>query len=81
MSFADIRSHIESKVNTAFQALTPAVTVVWDNVQETPPALPYVICSISYTETTVPTINPIDGMLSRSTGTCSLLPTRHAGEA
>ena len=26
--------------------------MVWDNVQEKPPALPYVICLISYTNTT-----------------------------
>ena len=36
MSFADIRAHIETRVNDAFQALTPAVPVVFDNVQETP---------------------------------------------
>jgi hypothetical protein len=51
-SFADVRSHIESKVYSAFQALTPPLEVVWDNVQEKPPALPYVICLVSYVSTT-----------------------------
>ena len=40
MSLADIRAHIESRVNTAFGNLSPPVEVVFDNVQETPPALP-----------------------------------------
>ena len=31
---------------------------MFDNVQETPPALPYVICEISYTDTTVTTVCP-----------------------
>ena len=52
MTFQAVRAHIESKVNTAFQGLTPSLPVVWDNVQEKPPALPYVICLINYVSTT-----------------------------
>lgn len=52
MTFASVRAVIEKKVFDQYQALTPAVTVVFDNVQETPPALPYVICLVSYTTTT-----------------------------
>ena len=52
MSFASIRSVIESKVWGQYQALSPSVAVLFDNVQETPPDLPYVICIISYTTTT-----------------------------
>ena len=44
MSFQLIRAHIEERVNNAFQAIVPAVPVVFDNVQETPPDLPYVVC-------------------------------------
>ena len=44
MSFAAVRAVIESKVWDQFQAMNPAVPVVFDNVQETPPALPYVMC-------------------------------------
>ena len=60
MTFAAIRAHIESRVNTAFQGLTPAVPVVFDNTLETPPDLPYVMCLISYTGTTELTVCPTD---------------------
>jgi hypothetical protein len=52
MSFATVRAYIETRVAAAF----PGVTVVYDNVQETPPAVPYVICLISYPTTTEPVI-------------------------
>ena len=68
MSFADIRAHIESKVSTAFGNLNPPVEVVWDNVQETPPALPYVICSISFTDTTIPVLCQTEGMVEQING-------------
>ena len=60
MTFASVRAVIEKKVFDQYQALSPAVTVVFDNVQETPPALPYVICLVSYTTTTEPVLC-IDG--------------------
>ena len=68
MSFADIRAHIETKVSNAFGALVPPVEVVWDNVQETPPALPYVICSISFTEVTIPVLCQTEGMVEQING-------------
>ena len=52
MTFQAVRSVIESKVFTAYQALTPAVQVVFDNTTDTPPDLPYVVCLISYVSTT-----------------------------
>ena len=52
MTFQAVRAHIESKVYSAYQALSPSVPVVWDNAQEVPPALPYVICLVSYVSTT-----------------------------
>jgi hypothetical protein len=72
MTFQSIRAHIETKVNDAFQALTPAVPVVFDNVQETPPALPYVICLISYTDTTIPTVCVTDGAVEQINGNLQL---------
>ena len=58
MSFQAIRAHIESKVYAAFQNLNPPVEVIFDNTFETPGSLPYVICVISYTDTTEPVICP-----------------------
>ena len=62
MSLADIRALIETKVNDAFGVLNPPVEVVFDNVQETLLALPYVVLNISYTDTTVTTVRPSDGL-------------------
>ena len=80
MSFADIRSHIETKVNDAFGALTPAVAIVWDNVQETPPALPYVVVSISYTDTTVSTVCPTDGSMEQINGNLQIAAYAERGQ-
>ena len=56
MSLQQIRAHIESRVYSSFQALTPPIEVMFDNVQETPPALPYVVCLMSYVSTTESTV-------------------------
>ena len=72
MSFQQIRAHIETKVNDAFQALVPPIEVMYDNVQETPPALPYVVCLISYTDTTVTTVSPTDGAMEQLNGNLQL---------
>jgi len=72
MSFADVRAVIETKVNDTYQGLSPAVPVVFDNVQETPPDLPYVICLVSYTSTTEPVICPGGGALERLLGNLQL---------
>ena len=73
MSFQQIRAHIESRVNAAFQNLSPPVEVVWDNVQETPPAFPYIDCTISYTNVTQPTVSPIDGVVEQITGNLQIV--------
>jgi len=52
MSFATLRAYLETRVAAAF----PGVTCVFDNTFETPPAVPYVICLISYPTTTEPVI-------------------------
>jgi len=51
MSFQLVRARIESQVAAGF-----SVPVVFDNVQETPPDLPYAICLISYSNTTEPVL-------------------------
>ena len=72
MTLQAIRAHIETSVNTAFQNLNPPIEVVFDNVQETPPALPYVVCLISYTDTTVTTVSPTDGAMEQLNGNLQL---------
>lgn len=72
MSFADIRAHIETKVDDAFGALAQPPEIVWDNVQDTPPALPYVVCTISYTDTTIPVLCQTDGAVEQINGNLQL---------
>ena len=72
MTFQAIRAHIETSVNDAYQALSPAVPVVFDNVQETPPSLPYVVCLISYVDTTAPTVSVTDGAMEQLNGNLQL---------
>lgn len=72
MTFQAVRAHIESKVYSAFQALTPALPVVWDNVQEKPPGLPYVICLISYTSTTETILDQAEAAIENLTGNIQL---------
>ena len=72
MSFQKIRSHIESKVNSTFQALVPPVEVIFDNVQDTPPAVPYVLCLISYNNTTEPVICSDGGAVENLRGNLQL---------
>ena len=72
MTLQSVRAHIETSVNDAFQALSPAVEVCFDNVRETPPALPYVVCLISYTDTTVPTVCVTEGAMEQINGNLQL---------
>ena len=72
MSFQAIRAHIETRVNAAFSGLSPAVPVVYDNVNETPPDLPYVMCLISYLDTTIPTVCVTDGAVEQINGNLQL---------
>ena len=51
MSFQKIRARIESQMADGL-----SVPVIYDNVQETPPDLPYAVCLISYSDTTLPVI-------------------------
>ena len=72
MTYAAIRAQIETKVNNAYQALSPAVPVMFDNVQETPPALPYVVCLVDYLDTTIPTVCVEDGAVEQINGNLQL---------
>ena len=72
MSFQLIRAHIESRVNAAFQALVPPIEVVFDNVQDTPTAVPYVLCLISYNTATQPVICPDGGAVENLRGDLQL---------
>ena len=57
---------------TAFQNLNPPLEVIFDNVQETPPALPYVVCTISYTDTTLPVLCQTEGHVEQLNGNLQL---------
>ncbi len=58
MSLRILRALFETQVYDYFQALTPAVPVVFDNVQEEPPGNEYVIVSLSYPSFTEPVLCP-----------------------
>ncbi len=70
MSFQLIRSHIETRVNAAFQAAR--VPVIFDNTLETPPALPYVICLINFQDVTEPVICQEETYLENITGSVQI---------
>ena len=56
MSIANIRSLFESHISDSFGALTPAVPVMFDNVQDTPPAGEHVVLTVSFPSFTEPTL-------------------------
>ena len=72
MSLANIRALIETQVNDAFQAMSPAVPVVFDNVQEEPPGTEYVILSVSYPSFTEPVLCPEGSSIEYIRGTVQL---------
>ena len=72
MTFSSVRSVIESKIWNQYQGLSTPISVVFDNVQETPPHVPYVICLISYITTTEPVICPGGGALENLFGNLQL---------
>ena len=72
MTFSSVRAVIESKIWNQFQGLSTPISVVFDNVQETPPHVPYVICIISYITTTEPVICPGGGALENLFGNLQL---------
>ena len=45
---------------------------MFDNIGETPPALPYVICTISYTDTTLPVLCQTEGHVEQLNGNLQL---------
>lgn len=72
MTFQAVRARIESHVFAAFQALTPPVEVCFDNTFDTPPALPYVICLVSYNSTTEPVLCQTESNVENLTGNLQL---------
>lgn len=58
MSLRILRALFETQIHDYFQSLTPAVPVVFDNVQEEPPGTEYVIVSLSYPSFTEPVLCP-----------------------
>ena len=72
MTFQAVRARIESHVFAAFQALNPPLEVLFDNAFETPPALPYVICLVSYNSTTEPVMCQTESNVENLTGNLQL---------
>ena len=72
MTFQAVRAEIESKGYSAFQALSPPVPCVFDNTYETPPALPHVVCLVSYTNTTETVICQSEAALENLQGNIQL---------
>lgn len=63
-TLASVRSYIETRVAAAF----PGITIVYENVQETPPPVPYVICLIGYPSTTEPVLCQTESMIEQLRG-------------
>ena len=72
MSFQQIRSFIETKVQAAFAVSTQRAPVMFDNTFETPPAVPYVICLISFPTTTEEVICRSESMIENIRGNLQL---------
>ena len=69
MSFQQIRATFESALNSAYAALDPAVPVLFDNVQETPPSTyPFVAVNINFANTTTPVLCPNEGAMEQIRG-------------
>ena len=73
MSLANIRSLVEVAINDAFAAMTPAVPVVFQNVQEEPPGQEYVILNLVYPNLTQPIICPEESNIETISGTVTLV--------
>ena len=72
MSIANIRKLIETEINTAYAGMTPAVPVVYDNVQEEPPGQEYVMLSISFPSFTEPVLCPDESNIEYIRGTVQI---------
>ena len=68
MSFQAIRATFETALNDAYAGLSPAVPVVFDNVQETPPELPHVLVNLTYTDMTNPVICKTEAAMEQIRG-------------
>ena len=69
MTLAAVRALFETELSTAFGAMVPAVPVVFDNVQETPPGDEYVIVNLTYATTTQPILCPTESDIETLSGT------------
>ncbi len=67
-SLALVRSYIETRVAAGF----PGITIVYENVQETPPPVPYVMCLIGYPSTTEPVLCQTESMVEQLRGNLQL---------
>ena len=72
MTLAAVRKLFETQLNTAFQGMEPAVPVVFDNVQETPPGDEYVILNLSFDTTAEPILCFDQSGIETLTGTVSV---------
>ena len=72
MTFQAVRAEIESKVYSAYQNLNPPVEVLFDNTFETPPALPHVVCLVSYGSTTESVMCQAESSVENLTGNIQL---------
>ena len=69
MSFQQIRATFESALNNAYAGLDPAVPVLFDNVQETPPSTyPFVVVNLNFNSTTAPVLCPNEGAMEQIRG-------------
>ena len=66
--FQSIRATFEVALNDAYAGLSPAVPVVFDNVQETPPELPHVLVNLTYTDMTTPVLCPNEAAMEQIRG-------------
>jgi hypothetical protein len=72
MTFQALRAHIESKIFAVYQAENPPLPVVFDNTVETPPAMPYVNCLVSYNSMSTNVICQTDTSVEEITGNIML---------
>ena len=72
MSLQQIRALFEAELSIAYQAMTPSVPVVFDNVQEEPPGTEYVVMSLSYPSFAEPQLCPDESLIEYIRGNIQL---------
>jgi hypothetical protein len=75
MTLAAIRALFETEITTAYSSMAQPAVVVYDNVQEIPPADAsggFVILSIAFAALTDPLMCPTEGMIDHVRGTVQL---------